>query len=114
MASEAQLADYIEQVLPRLVEVGALGALLWCFADYHEDLYRFPPCDEAWHERTFGLIRPDGSLKPHAAMLRRFAGTNPVVRAPQKRVELDRNPAEYYRDPLGSARAAYLSFTGMD
>jgi hypothetical protein len=73
MASEAQLADYIEQVLPRLVEVGALGALLWCFADYHEELYRFPPCDEAWHERTFGLVRPDGSLKPHAAVLRRSA-----------------------------------------
>ena len=31
--SEQDLADYFEHVLPRLLEVGATGALLWCFAD---------------------------------------------------------------------------------
>ena len=34
MASEEDLAAYLEQVLPRLVEVGAPGAMIWCFADY--------------------------------------------------------------------------------
>jgi hypothetical protein len=34
-----------------------------------------PPCDEARHERHFGLVRPDGSLKPHAEAIRRFART---------------------------------------
>jgi hypothetical protein len=110
MASEEQLAEYIEQALPRLVQVGALGAMLWCYADYHEDLYRRPPCDESWHERTFGLVRPDGSLKPHASVVRRFAARTPTVRPPSRRVVLDSPVGDYYLDPLGNARAAYRAF----
>jgi len=62
MASEEAYADYLAQVLPNLLDVGATGAALWCFADYTPDLYDRPPCDEAIHERFFGLVRPDGSL----------------------------------------------------
>ena len=53
MASEEDLADYYAAVLPKLVEVGATGAMLWCFADYSSDLWNEPPCDEARHERFF-------------------------------------------------------------
>ncbi|MEZ4516553.1 MAG: hypothetical protein R3C44_06845 [Chloroflexota bacterium] len=77
MASEEGLAEYIEAVLPRLVEVGATGAVIWCFADYVPELWDRPPCDEAKHERFFGLVRPDGSLKPHAEAIKRFAATHP-------------------------------------
>jgi endo-1,4-beta-mannosidase len=112
MASEEELADYIAQVLPRLIEVGALGAMLWCYADYHPDLHYLPPCDEAWHERTFGLVRSDGSLKPHADVLRRFAATGPTVRPPAKRVVLEHADGAYYGDPLGHARSAYRTFLG--
>ena len=69
MASEEDLAAYLEMVLPRLVEVGALGAMIWCFADYAPELHGRPPCDENRHERFFGLVRPDGSVKPHAEVL---------------------------------------------
>ena len=57
--------------------VGATGALLWCFADYAEQLWDRPPLDPggAIHERHFGLVRPDGTLKPHAEVVRRFAAT---------------------------------------
>ena len=75
LLAEDDLAEYVEAVLPRLVEVGARGALLWCFADYEESLWNRPPLDRARHERFFGLVRPDGSLKPHAEVLRRFAAT---------------------------------------
>jgi hypothetical protein len=80
MASEEDLAAYVEAVLPRLVDVGATGALLWCYADYGEELADRPPCDESRHERWFGLVRPDGSWKPHARAVQRFAATRPVVR----------------------------------
>ena len=110
MASEEGLAEYVEQVLPRLVEVGALGAMLWCFADYHEDLYHRPPCDEARHERHFGLVRPDGSLKPHAEVLRRFAATRPVVQAATRTVSVESVRGMYDRDPLENARAAYRAY----
>ncbi len=97
MASEEALAEYIEAVLPGLVEVGATGALVWCFADYHESLWDQPPCDHAWHERFFGLVRPDGSLKPHAEVLQRFAASQPtVLEQPTRTLELDITPDEYY------------------
>jgi endo-1,4-beta-mannosidase len=110
MASEEELAEYLEAVLPRLVDVGSPAALIWCFADYAPELYDRPPCDESWHERFFGLVRPDGTLKPHAQVLRRFAETNPAVQPPRRRVALDVPPEEYYRDPLANARRAYAAY----
>jgi hypothetical protein len=70
MASEEDYAAYLEASLPKLVQVGALGALVWCFADYIPELWNLPPCKESRHERFFGLVRPDGLLKPHAQVLK--------------------------------------------
>jgi endo-1,4-beta-mannosidase len=114
MASEEELAAHLEQVLPKLVEVGALGAMLWCWADYAPELYDRPPCDEAWHERFFGLVRPDGSLKPHAEVIKRFAATQPNVQPAQRRVALDVTPDVYYQDPLAHARRLYKTFLGKE
>jgi endo-1,4-beta-mannosidase len=108
MAGEDEFAEYVGAVLPRLVEVGATGAMLWCFADYHEDLWDRPPCDDARHERHFGLVRPDGSLKPHAEVVRRFSATDPVVTTPVASVDVD--VSGYYADPAGHARHAYLDY----
>ena len=112
MAGEEPFAEYVAQVLPRLVEVGSPGAFLWCFADYAEDLWDRPPCDPggAKHERHFGLVRPDGSLKPHADAVRRFAATNPQVQAPAKTVDLDVSPDGYYRDPRRNAERIYRGY----
>lgn len=100
MASEEALAEYYAAVLPRLVQVGVIGAVAWCFADYHPDLWNKPPCSESWHERFFGLVRPDGSLKPHALVLRDFAATHPTVIPAAKKLTLPYPPAEYYQNTL--------------
>lgn len=110
MAAEDELAAYLEQVLPRLVEVGALGAMLWCFADYIPELWQRPPCDQAQHERFFGLVRPDGSLKPHAEVIRRFAAARPLVQPARRTVELAISPEAYYQAPLMHAVGHYRSF----
>jgi endo-1,4-beta-mannosidase len=110
MASEEGLVEYIEAVLPKLVEVGATGAVIWCFADYHPDLWDRPPCDEAIHERFFGLVRPDGSLKPHAEALRRFAAMRPTVQPAVRRVTLDISPEAYYQKPEQHAQRLYEQF----
>ena len=112
MAGEKEFADYVGEVLPRLVEVGSPGSLFWCFADYAEELWDRPPCEDtgARHERHFGLVRPDGSLKPHADVIRRFAATAPAVREPTRTVELDVTPDEYYGDPTTHARRLYQRF----
>ncbi|MEW5872146.1 MAG: glycoside hydrolase family 2 TIM barrel-domain containing protein [Chloroflexota bacterium] len=108
--SEEALAEYIEQVLPGLVDVGALGAVLWCFADYATHLYNRPPCDQARHERFFGLVRPDGTLKPHAAVLQRFAASQPTVQPARRTVQLGVSPEEYYQAALYHANRLYEEF----
>ncbi|MDZ4763185.1 MAG: cellulase family glycosylhydrolase [Chloroflexota bacterium] len=109
MASETALARYIEAVLPKLVEVGSTGAMFWCYADYIEALWDRPPCDPAGakHERHFGLVRPDGTLKPHAEVIRQFAATKPVVKDAAQTVTLDVSAAEYYAAPAQHAQRLY-------
>jgi endo-1,4-beta-mannosidase len=80
MASEEDFAEYMRLVMPRVQEIGSTGAFVWCFADYAPELWNRPPCGESLHERHFGLVRPDGSIKPHAEAIRRFAETNPLVK----------------------------------
>jgi endo-1,4-beta-mannosidase len=111
MASEEDLTEYVEAVLPRLLAVGATGAFLWCFADYAPALWDRPPCRDFKHERFFGLVRPDGSLKPHAEVIRKFAATNPQVQRPPA-VKLDPiDPEEYYRHPTEMLVSRYDGFT---
>lgn len=107
MASEEALAEHVAQVLPRLVEIGATGSLLWCFADYHESLHGTPPLVESRHERHFGLVRSDGTLKPHAEALRAFAAARPLAREVAWDDLLDVTPEEYYADPAGNAARLY-------
>ncbi len=110
MASEEALAEYVAGVLPRLVDVGATGAVLWCFADYAPELWDRPPCDQSIHERFFGFVRPDGSLKPHAEAVRRFAAASPVVRPATRQVKLHVSPNAYYDAPLANMQRLYEEF----
>lgn len=112
MASEEDLADYIRAVLPRLVEVGATGAMVWCYADYIESLWDKPPCSESRHERFFGFVRPDGTLKPHAKVLQDFAATKPTVQPATRTLELDVTPDEYYADPARHYPRLYQKYIG--
>ncbi len=112
MASEDDFAAYMAAVLPKLVEVGATGAMTWCFADYVPDLWDRPPCDEFKHERFFGLVRPDGSLKPHAKVIRDFAATRPMVQPARRTMELDVSPDEFYASPEAHYRRLYDKWIG--
>lgn len=112
MANEEELADYVAATLPKFVDVGSPGAFLWCFADYAEELWDRPPCEAtgAAHERHFGLVRPDGSLKPHAHAIRAFKAEGPLVREPVRSVDLDVTADEFYADPAGHAQRLYAAF----
>jgi endo-1,4-beta-mannosidase len=110
MASEEEAAAFVAGTLPRLVEVGAIGALIWCFADYDRSLWRRPPLGDARHERFFGLVRPDGSLKPHALVLRDFARSAPTVRPVPAEARFDLDPDAFYRDPMAMLRPSYAAF----
>ena len=111
MASEEDFAAYMAAVLPKLVEVGATGAMTWCFADYVPELWDRPPCDEFEHERFFGLVRPDGTLKPHAKVIRDFAATEPTVQPARRTMTLDVTPDEFYRAPETHYQRLYEQWT---
>ena len=100
MASEEDIAEFLRLTLPKLHDSGATGAVIWCFADYAHELWNRPPCQNQWHERFFGLVRPDGTIKPHAKVLQDFAKTNPQVKPIPKYARLQVNPDAFYAEPL--------------
>lgn len=61
---EKQIEVFYNQALTLLNQEHCLGAIAWCFADYHPDLWARPPLDRRHHERYFGLYRTDHSPKP--------------------------------------------------
>jgi hypothetical protein len=75
LASEHEGAIYYREVLDRLIELGAAGAYAWCYADYDPKLFVRAPFDTAIRERSFGLVRADGSEKPAAEVVRAFAAS---------------------------------------
>jgi endo-1,4-beta-mannosidase len=113
-ASEDDAAAYFAAVLPRLVRVGSLSAFAWCFSDYDPGLWTLPPCDFQVYERFFGLLRPDGSFKPSAHVMREFARTRPTVRVPERTVELPASADDYYGDPLLHMAALYDRFGRLE
>jgi endo-1,4-beta-mannosidase len=110
MISEDDLAEFLRQTLPRLVQVGATGALIWCFADYAPELWDKPPCLDSHHERHFGLVRPDGSLKPHARALQEFAAGRPTVKEAPEWTRFDLDPDIYYAKPADTLLALYQDY----
>jgi len=78
--TEEEMASYGRAVIDRLHADGRLGAYWWCWADYAAELASEPPFDRALHERSFGIIRADGSLKPVAQMLADVAKEGRTVR----------------------------------
>ena len=69
--SEQAQADYFRVVLFSTWAAGAAGALAWCWSDFPTtDL---PPYTHHPHELSFGITRADGSEKPAAREMSRFA-----------------------------------------
>ena len=100
MASEEDFAEFLSLTIPKLQDSGATGAMLWCYADYVPELWDLPPCQNSQHERFFGLVRPDGSFKPHAKLIQEFAKSNPQVKPIPDYAKLTVNADEFYADPL--------------
>ena len=114
LASEDEAATYYEEVLDRLVKTGASGAYAWCYGDYDPQIFDRPPISTAIRERTFGIVRADGSEKPAADVFRRFktkrdAGILPDVEQPSSPV-VDVSADEYYRSPASHFERLYKAW----
>ena len=82
LASEEEGARYYGEVLDRFAATGAAGAYAWCYGDYDPKLFDRAPFDTAIRERSFGLVRADGSEKPACAVIRAFASRLAARRGP--------------------------------
>lgn len=101
LASEDEGAAYYNAVLRRLVQTGAAGAYAWCYGDYDEALFDRPPLATAIRERSFGLVRADGSEKPAVEVfrtLRKHRDAGMIQPSPVPAVA-DVSADEYYRAP---------------
>ena len=103
LASEEEAATYYDEVLERLVRTGAAGAYAWCHGDYDARLFDRAPISTAVRERTFGLVRSDGSEKPAADVFRKFRKRRDTGLLNQSAAAiphvLDVSPDEYYTAP---------------
>ena len=103
LASEEEAATYYDEVLERLVRTGAAGAYAWCHGDYDARLFDRAPISTAVRERTFGLVRSDGSEKPAADVFRKFRKRRDTGLLNQSAAAipnvLDVRPDEYYSSP---------------
>ena len=119
LASEEEAAAYYDAVLQGLVSTGAAGAYAWCYGDYDSRLFDRAPLATAVRERTFGLVRSDGSEKPAAAVFRNFrkrrdadarAGSEVGVAVPRV---LDMTADEYYRAPAKHFARLYAKWVAQ-
>ncbi len=109
LASEEEGARYYEEVLERLAATGAAGAYAWCYGDYDPKLFGRAPLDTAIRERSFGVVRADGSEKPAAEVVRSFAarlGRREVPFGLAPKV-LDVTVDAYYAEPERHFRRLY-------
>jgi hypothetical protein len=112
LASEDEGASYYQAVLARLAATGAAGAYAWCYGDYDPRLFDRSPLATAIRERTFGLVRADGTEKPAADVfrsLRRRRDTGAPPNGPIPQV-LDITADEYYRSPSAHFARLYASW----
>jgi endo-1,4-beta-mannosidase len=113
LASEEEGATYYREVMERLIATGAVGAYAWCYPDYDESLFERPPLKITVRERTFGIVRADGTEKPAADVfrqLRRRRNAGTLVRGAIPSI-LDVTPDEYYRAPAEHFNRLYKTWT---
>jgi hypothetical protein len=100
--SEDENAAYATAVLERLHADGRLGAYWWCWADGDDDA----PADQ----RSWGILRRDGSAKPVAAALAAFARQARPLRRPADMPMIA--STYYYRTLPESTRTLYDAYLG--
>jgi len=115
ITTERAAANFSEHVLPRLLKVGALGALLGNYSDIDASLFDRPPYNTCERERSRGLLRADGAVKPHGQVIRRFAESNPLVQSqPAKRMAVEISTDEFYADPQRHSRRLYETYLAQN
>ena len=103
--SEESQARFINEILYTALANRASGAFIWCFSDFiHES---DPPYEWRPLELGFGIVRKDGSLKPAAEVVKRFASELEIL-------EKFRINTIYNRNPTVSVIAPFYLFSDYE
>ena len=109
LLGEEEAGAYTREAFARVHARGAVGALVWCYADYDRAIWPEPPLDRAPHERHFGLWRADGTPKPAATALEEWAGRDRTAPPPLGWSDDERR--DFYRSPREVLRRLYRTYT---
>ena len=109
LLGEEQAATYTRDSVESRQRFGFMGAMLWCYGDYAQWLWSWPPLDSAEHERYFGLWRADHSPKPAVVEIKRFE----AIERQQPFDDfswIDIESCEFYRNPRANLARLYARF----
>jgi len=109
LLGEGEAATYTRDALDALHRFGLLGAMVWCYGDYADWLWSWPPLEKAVHERYFGLWRSGYSIKPALAEVKRFANID-CLEGFDDFSWIDIDPASFYTSPKENLRRLYRKF----
>lgn len=109
LLGEEQAAKFTREALESLHRFGFMGAMLWCFGDYAQWLWSWPPMDSAEHERYFGLWRADHSPKPAVAQINRFKNVD-RTKPSEDFGWIDIEPHQFYLNPRANLANLYARF----
>jgi endo-1,4-beta-mannosidase len=109
LLTEEEAGRYTQSAFARLHAAGAVGGMVWCYADYDRAIWSEPPLDRAPHERHFGLWRADGTPKPAAAALRAWSGGSRIPS--QAPIWSESERTEFYRSRRDTLARLYRAYT---
>jgi endo-1,4-beta-mannosidase len=111
LLTEDETGRYIQSAYARLHAAGAIGGMVWCYADYDRAIWSEPPLDRAPHERHFGLWHADGTPKPAVAALRDWSGRPRVV--PRRLEWPERDRTGFYGAPRETLLRLYRDYAAV-
>lgn len=106
---EDEAAGFTRDALASLHRFGFASAMLWCYGDYAEWLWNWPPLEHAVHERYFGLWRSDHSPKSALAEVKCFQNLERLEQ-PDDFSWIDLDCEDFYADPSPNLRRLYERF----
>ncbi len=108
LVSEEGAAVYAEDVISKLGRLHVMGAFWKSYGDYHPSIWKRPPLNNLKYERSYGLVRHDGTPKFAASVFASEANALEQERISSEWIDLSQE--EYYRDPDQHLRRLYGRF----
>ncbi len=108
LVEEEEAATFFQKSLGLVKRQGIVGALAWCFSDYHSSLWDKPPLDERIPERFFGFFREDQTAKPAAEWGRGVLRVSEKIEWPSDWIDITKD--EYWKRPSEHFSRLYARF----